>query len=152
MIISAESHSQLDTDHRFKKWAKIVSKKFVDLTQKNGYSLTGRWVRWDESVSLNDGEYLVCAAETGSMKYHDYSYSLINSEGNIVPEDEINSIESKSGATDEQIARAHNSKLYSIALYVNYNKYDRPNVDALTAERNRLVERIAEIDKILHQD
>jgi hypothetical protein len=131
MILSAQENSGLKTDHRFKKWAKTLNPGEVDLTKKNGYSLTGRFLRWNESVSLNENTLMVCASENGSMKYHSYDYKLIDYQGNrITPEIRKELIEKH--ATDEQKANSINSILYSYACYAYYFwKIQEPKTEIL---------------------
>lgn len=126
-------------DSRWKAWGKKISgPEHLDLNAKNGYSLTGPWVGWDESVSLGEGEFLVIASELGSRKDHPYCYGLImplpptGFPGMIHVSESYNAIcdhgSEKSDIADaisriqdipdEQRARAQNSGLYAMALWM----------------------------------
>lgn len=115
----------LTEDSRFKSWGKVLrGPAEVDLSQKDGYSLRGRFVRWNESIALGDGEYLVIAAETGSRNNHAYKYRLVaggSTPRRIEKEEREAVIEAgrAAGVAEEQIARAKNSTLYAYALYVS---------------------------------
>lgn len=105
----------LQSDKRFKRWGKIVEAKDINLDKSNGFSIEGGiWVKWEESITLKEGQYLICAAEIGSMKYHNYNYKLINSEGEIV---NFDSTQFKN-VNETFLAKAKNSTLYEIGLYV----------------------------------
>jgi hypothetical protein len=121
MITSPSNY--LKNDSRFKSWAKVASKSQVDLSQTGGYAIGGQWVEWNDSVSLDSGEYLVVAAETGSRANHYYSYRLINGDGNRVElEERIVVLDRalESGViTEKQRVNAKNNTLYSYALYIS---------------------------------
>lgn len=112
----------LKHDSRFKSWGKIVTAADVDLSQKNGYSLNGQWVKWDESVSLTPGKFLICAAETGSRANHSYDYRIIDGDGNRVEKEArtalLDSALEAGKITEEQRVKAENSTLYAYALYI----------------------------------
>jgi hypothetical protein len=122
MITSPINH--LDSDTRFRQWGKLIaSPADIDLSQTNGYSLKGKWVKWSESVSLTLGRWLICASETGSAKYHSYKYALIDGDGNRIDNDNrvaaLDSALEAGRITEDQRVKAKNSVLYSYALYIS---------------------------------
>ncbi len=168
MAITTPSE-HLNNDSRYKSWAKLIrGPQDVDLGAKNGYSLTGPWVRWTESVALEPGQYLVCAAETGSRKNHTYDYALrtVDQAGEVINGEKDRYTAEEwvarcAWATEEQRARAKNSTLYSYALTASWEFAGRPGlvavdrVDhdalALVAEAAKLRARLEEIKGILAQ-
>ncbi len=120
MITKPSAH--LKNDSRFRSWGKLVTSADIDLDQKNGYSVKGAWVKWDESVSLTPGKFLIVAAETGSRANHDYSYRLIDGNGQQVDGDfriaEHDRLLADGKITEEQLVKAKNSMLYSYALFI----------------------------------
>jgi hypothetical protein len=112
----------LKNDGRFKSWGKLVTAADIDLNQKNGYSLQGQWVKWNESISLTPGRFLVVAAETGSRANHSYDYILIDGNGIAVDKDvrvaEHDRLLAEGAITEDQRVNAKNSTLYSLALFV----------------------------------
>jgi len=146
----------LDTDSRWKKWAKLIrSIDDIDLSKANGYSLTGPWVGWTDSVALGEGQYLVIAAESGSRANHPYSYEMIIGGGDELRADDhiarnadIDAALAAGKINEQMRAAAQNSCLYSFALWawLQYQATPAVDRDALAAERERLVARIAEID------
>lgn len=113
----------LESDTRFRQWGKLVTAADVDLKQANGYSLGGQWVKWNESVSLVPGRYLVCASETGSRSNHGYRYCLIDGDGNRVEKDTriaaLDQALADGRITEDQRVNAKNSALYAFALYIS---------------------------------
>lgn len=68
----------LSSDGRFRRWGKLVlGLHHIDLSKKKGFALTGPFVKWDASVALGIQQFLVVAAETGSHRFHDYGYALV---------------------------------------------------------------------------
>lgn len=130
----------LVTDSRFKKWGKLIRNGEYDLQAKNGYSLTGAFVRWGESVPLNKGEYLVLAAESGSRKYAAYDYRLVgvdeNGEAQEITDTDIDTALANTPLPDDVIAKTANSRLYRYAAYIHVmtrNAMDDPLADARAA-------------------
>lgn len=116
----------LSNDSRFKSWGKkITCATHVDLAQQNGYSLTGPWVRWDDSVALADGEFLVVAAETGSRASRSYDYRLVagGAECRRIEKAErsaaLEAAKMAGTISEAQFAQHLNSALYSYALYAS---------------------------------
>jgi hypothetical protein len=115
----------LSKDSRFKNWGKkITCATHVDLAQQNGYSLTGPWVRWDDSVALAEGEFLVVAAETGSRANRSYEYRLVAggaTECRCIEDAErsevLTAAKTAGKISEAQFAQHLNSALYSYALY-----------------------------------
>jgi hypothetical protein len=145
----------LTEDSRFKSWGKVLrGPAEVDLSQKDGYSLRGRFVRWNESIALGDGEYLVIAAETGSRNNHAYKYRLVaggSTPRRIEKEEREAVIEAgrAAGVAEEQIARAKNSTLYAYALYVSLRAQGIAApvpVDPVAAARSRVAAAEAELE------
>ena len=122
MITKPSDH--LDSDRRFRHWGKLISSPAdIDLAQTNGYSLGGTWIKWEESVSLIPGTFLVCASETGSAKYHSYHYTMIDgATGTAIDKDAMIALLDQALAdgriTEEQRAKGKNSMLYDYALYI----------------------------------
>ena len=134
----------LTFEAHWKHWGKLAQTgAHVDLNQKNGYSLTGPFVRWGEAIALNPGEYVVAASETGSRRYHGYDYALltVDEAGGVVvvDPDEIG----REATTDERLserarANAKNSALYAIAAYLRLRlplSAPAPAVPAASVER-----------------
>lgn len=136
----------VDTDSRFRSWGKHVTKRAeIDLTQKGGYAINAGFVRADQAIALGQGQYLVCAAETGSRKSHSYDYALV--EGTLdaprlVEQNEQDALISLY-ASEEQQARSLNSDLYRMGLYIALRMDDHdtdtaeapaPTVDAIGGE------------------
>ncbi len=122
MIVKPSDY--LETDHRFRQWGKLIcSKSDLDLSQSNGYSLRGQWVKWGESVSLQPGRWLIAASEYGSRASHSYHYRLIDGNGNIIDADNQIAVLDQALAdgviTEDQRVKAKNSCLYSCALYIS---------------------------------
>lgn len=138
------SDQYLSSDSRFRRWGKtILSPQDIDLTKKNGYSLTGSFVQWGDAVALQPGQFLVLAAETGSRNYHDYHYALIGvgADGQPVQVSSSEIWEQIEGSrlTDAAKAAARNSILYSYAAYCYLQM---KSAVELTAEESALVEQL----------
>lgn len=91
--------SELNTDHRFKKWAKIITKVNQDKT--DGYAFEGPFLK-DGTTELDISKQLVIlvASETGSMKYRTTSYQVVtlNKDGEgIFDITDINTTDSSKG-------------------------------------------------------
>lgn len=68
--------SKLDTDHRFKKWARIVQK--IDATKKDGFAFVGPYFEPGTSeLDISKPLVILVASETGSMKYRTTSYQVV---------------------------------------------------------------------------
>ena len=139
----------LATDSRWRKWGKRINGLGqVDLSKSNGYSLTGEFVRWGESVALHPGQYLVLAAESGSAKYHEYSYRLIGVDADDQPIDLteqvdqvlVGAFESPVPVADEHRARAKNSWLYSAALYIWLTAQTAPVAGSVSRDADSPIE------------
>jgi hypothetical protein len=147
-IILTNKTAGLDTDSRFRRWGKLIrSADDVDLSAKNGYSLTGPWVRWDEAVALAPGQFLVAAGMTGSRRNCYYIYSLIDHEGRVLKPDAPEVKEVVETLPDDQKAKALNSTLYAFAAYAAQRM--RSSADRrqqLEAEAEALRQRLAAIE------
>jgi hypothetical protein len=128
------SSDWLKNDSRFKSWGKKVRPQDVDLSKENGYALGGAWARWDESVALGAGEFLVVAAETGSRASHDYDYALIEGgetarclfngqdKAKGLPAEEWRALKEAAlkDLPEDQRAKAMNSTLYRFAAVIHH--------------------------------
>jgi len=130
----------LDMDRRWKQWGKVVDVDTVDLDQSNGYSLGGRWVRWNEAAALNADEFLVVASEQGSRARKEYYYALIrggdtatllhtdDGDCHMAGEDEeaYRDLRKRAlaAAPEDQQAKASNSQLYEYALIIAHLSAD----------------------------
>lgn len=83
----ARKACELETDHRWTKWAKFVEK--VDPKGKDGYAFAGPFIK-DGTIEVSE-EYLpkliLCCAETGSAKYRNktYAVAIMHRDGTITP-------------------------------------------------------------------
>jgi hypothetical protein len=119
MALTTASGFGLSADSRFKRWGKLVrGPQDIDLQKRNGYSLTGPFVRWGEAVALEPGQFLVLAAESGSIKHHDYDYRLVgvNAAGEAEAIDPYPVLD-EAHLPDAVRAKVANSALYTIAAY-----------------------------------
>lgn len=128
---------ELKYDPRWRQWAKRVDgPEHVDLKAKNGYSLTGPFVKWGQAVAMEPGQFLVVASEAGSAKHKAYTYALItvgdDDQPRQVSKDEID--EAVAAAPDEQKAKALNSRLYAFAVYCSQQFALRGSRSGETAE------------------
>jgi len=110
---------EMGYDSRFRFWGKIVSG--TDLSKKGGYALQGQFFNRGMAVAISPGAYVVVASETGSMKYHSYSFCLVqNQNGNLVQiEPHIEEI--KNELPPQIYANALNNTLYAYAVRIWYN-------------------------------
>lgn len=124
MITSPSDY--LTEDSRYKAWGRLTSARRVNLAEKGGYALGGEWVKFHDRVAVGDGEFLICAADTGSRKNHSYRYRLIDCHGQRVMEDARKATIAEALAagkvTEKQAAEAENSVLYSYALYISLSE------------------------------
>jgi len=67
----------MDADTRFKRWGKLFNVSQFDPGEKGGYSLKGTFVKWNESVSLGHGQFMVVACQFGSRRKQTYAYCLV---------------------------------------------------------------------------
>jgi hypothetical protein len=122
----------LSSDARFRRWGKkIGGAADLNLAVKDGYALQGDWVRWDDAVALEPGEYLVLGCETGSRKNHRYHYALV--EGGVeavreISQDEENALV-EAALADRRIDQATyvktcNNELYHVAVYLHLRLTD----------------------------
>lgn len=112
----------LAVDSRWKHWGKLIrGEQDIKLGEKNGYSLTGPFVRWGETVALERGQFLVLAAESGSRKYATYDYRLIGvgEDGEVaaVSDAAITTLLDDAHLPDAVRAKCANSTLYRYAAY-----------------------------------
>jgi len=116
----------LKCDPRFKHWGKVFTAKDFNEDKDNGYAIGGRFVRWDDNVALNAGEFLVVAAETGSRGKHSYDYKLVicgPTARVIEPEDPLwKEYISKRESTfpENVVAKSKNNTLYRMGLFAVY--------------------------------
>ncbi len=107
----------------FKRWGKRVRPGDVDLTVASGRALGGEWLTWGKSAALEEGDYLVLAAETGSRASHSYKYRLgqVRS-GELVRIDQEtrDALFARSTLKDTERAAVANNILYAYAAYINY--------------------------------
>ena len=87
----------LETDHRFKKWAKFVDR--VDETHANGFAFVGSFIS-DGTIELRNSNPVVilAAAVTGSNRYQTTTYlvGVLYPDGTVKPTD-IGTTDAKSG-------------------------------------------------------
>jgi len=147
-------------DSRYKAWGKKVTADRVNLTARSGgFALGGDWAKWDDSVAIGNGEYLVVAAETGSRKSHSYRYRLIagGEVARLIEEAERQAVIAAALAagdiTEGDMARQENDRLYEYALYIslvcsqtNVSPCEPNRTEELKAERAKLLQCVAEID------
>ena len=117
----------LKCDARFKHWGKVFTAKDFDEKKDNGYAIGGKFVRWGDSVSLNAGEFMVCAAETGSRGKHSYDYALVigGPAARLIDRDCLKGdplwkefLAKREATFDETIvAKAKNNTLYRMGLF-----------------------------------
>jgi len=113
----------LKCDARFKHWGKVFTAKDFDENKDNGYAIGGKFVRWGDNVSLNAGEFMVCAAETGSRGKHSYDYKLVVGGPTarvIEPEDPLwkEYLAARTATFAEPIVvKAKNNSLYRMGLF-----------------------------------
>lgn len=125
----------LEYDSRFKHWGKLIlSGSDLDLNAKNGYSLTGPFTRWGETVALEPGQFLVVATEAGSRKYASYQYALVGvndaGEAAAIDEDAITALLTDAHLPDAVRAKIANSALYRYAAYAWTVQQTAPQVAA----------------------
>lgn len=145
MITSCSKH--MERDRRLKSWGKKVCAADIDLDKYNGYSLGGVFVNWDSAVTLSEGFYLVCAAEKGSIKNHAYEYIMVDWQLRVINPTE----KDFRGASEEYLANARNSRLYTYSLYIATRTENSVFYDVLIAERERLKSRIQDINNSLRE-
>lgn len=107
----------------FKRWGKRVRPNEVDLSASNGHSLGGEWLTWGRAVALEEGDYLVLAAETGSRANHSYKYRLGQVRGGElirIDEGTRDALFAGAPVTDRERANLANSLLYAYAAYIHY--------------------------------
>lgn len=75
--------SKLELDHRFKQWVKFVDR--VDVSKSDGYAFVGDFVESGTVEVPKRKRVLLCAAESGSMRYHKcyYQVCVLNADGTI---------------------------------------------------------------------
>lgn len=67
--------SEIQIDHRFKNWAKIIDS--VDTSKRDGYMYNGRYIN-DGTIELEPRRYVIlCAAQSGSRAYNYYQYQVL---------------------------------------------------------------------------
>ena len=64
----------MKSDSRFKRWGKLFTANEFEPSEKDGYSLKGRFVKWNESVPLFHGQFMVVAAQHGPRRRQTYAY------------------------------------------------------------------------------
>lgn len=126
-------------DSRFKAWAKAIGKRSdLDLAAVNGYAIKSAFTNWGTSVALAPGQFVVLASETGSRARHDYQYALVGIDADdhpfVVDDATIAADLADATIPDAVRAKAANSKLYRIALYVA-RRFDAAAEAARTEER-----------------
>lgn len=115
--------TKIGQDKRFRSWAKLVTDpSHIDLSKTNGYALTGPWAKFGDTIALKPGEFIVAAAEVGSVRTHPYDYSLITTDGeNIITLDYRADSEAIAEvvkqAPEELQAKAANNTLYRFSVY-----------------------------------
>ena len=154
-----EETTGLDYDRRFKQWGKVIrSSEHIDLGKTRGYSITGPWVKWGQSISLKEGQFLIAAAQSGSRNHHSYEYLFLTVKDDKVievqnSEEFEQACKTLQGVTETQVAAAQNSELYSFALRAAWEmskpKKEEEKKSKLEAEKAQLLARLAEIEKEL---
>lgn len=122
---------------RKKSWRKLLTS--VDRSQSNGYAFVGDWLTPAEKAEVPAGSLILCYDESGSRKnwYPRIRVLRVESDG------ELTEVYQYEGDTNER----------SWALSVRDKIADLidsgPDEEALRAERERLIARLAEIDAAL---
>jgi len=115
---------EMGYDSRFRFWGKIVSN--VNLNNKGGYALEGHFYSRGMAMVIPNNTWIVVASETGSMKYHSYSFCLVqNQNGNLV-QVEPNIEEIKNELPAQIYANALDSTLYAYAVRIWYAQKTAP--------------------------
>lgn len=156
-ITSNLLHNPHRTDGRFRRWGKMVAgRQHIDLAKRNGYSLTGAFLRWGETAPLATGQYLVLASEWGSRTRRDYEYALVGLDGDGQPapiaEDDITAAIAAAQLPDEVRAKAANSTLYRYAVYcwlaTEATPQPRPAADAAVETARQALAALSPEDRL----
>jgi len=129
MIVTPSNFLKADT--RFKHWGKKFTCKDFDEAKEKGFALGGKFVQWNSSVALGDGEFMVVAAEVGSRARY-YNYVLVMG-GEKEAQSAIAIIDGRESTPSKQwdefiaampkvfpeavVAKAMNNRLYSFGLF-----------------------------------
>lgn len=114
----------LEQDRRFRSWARVIrNKEDLDLSREGGNAILSDFVNFNKTIAVEPGQFLLIAAETGSVKYHSYSYRFFKvAEDNTVQKiskpERLAFFESrKDEISEEFLAKAENSIPFAWALY-----------------------------------
>lgn len=125
MLLNPEavaSEGGLRADRRFTRWARVTRPEEIDLNQTGAYALGGRFVRYDAPVVLDDGEYLVVYAETGTRRYRSGRVivaAVRDGTVRIVDRNAIRQAAKHPGLPDTVAEKAARNPAYAAAVYIH---------------------------------
>lgn len=138
-IITLPDHNLSNSAaRRSKHWIKLLTG--VDTSQSNGYAFTGGFARFQETVELSDGAWVLTYIEdTSATRVYARDVTLHQVRGGELTEVESWRLDANAGWALKIRDR--------IAAHLAAPA--EPDVDALLAEREQLLARLAEIDALL---
>ena len=156
-----DATSGLQSDRRFKSWAKLIhSSEEINLAATGGNALGGTFVNWGKTIAYEPDQFVIFAAESGSAKYHDYKYTLYGNltedpgeapECGLFADEVVDQLVQDSDLPDDVKAKAANSRLYAYAAFVvaetqRINGAQAP-VDALSDAALRVLDALASVQE-----
>lgn len=123
---------------RSKHWIKTLTS--VDTTQSNGYAFVGSFAKFDATVEVDEGTWFLSYIEdTSATRLYGRNVTLYQARGGDLVQVETWRLD----ATNGWALKIRDEIAALIATPA------APNVDALLAEREQLLARLAEIDALL---